>query len=87
MIRTVSACLSLAAPGRDNLAVVSLVTVSLVSRVPSFCCDGCTVEINTSIESSWSAKLNSVGYNCNRAIFDGLMEAIVCAAGSVNRFL
>ena len=45
-------------------------TVSLVSRVPSFCCDGRTVEINRSLESPWSTKLKSITFNPNRAIFD-----------------
>ena len=45
-------------------------TVSLVSRVTSFFCDGRTIEINTSLESSWSTKLTSVGIAVNRGIFD-----------------
>ena len=45
-------------------------TVSLVSRVLSFFCDGRVVEINTPLESSWSTKLKSITFDPNRAIFD-----------------
>ena len=65
----------------------SSTTVSLVSRVPSFCCDGRTVRINTPIESVWSEKLTSVGIVVNRGIFGELEQVIDCAARSVNRFL
>ena len=62
-------------------------TVSLVSRVPSFCCDGRTVAINTPFESSWSTKLKFVTFDCNRAIFNELDQVIDSAARSVNRIL
>ena len=62
-------------------------TVSLVSHDPSFCCDGRTVEINTSLESSWSTKLISIAFDLNRAMFDELQQVIDFEARSVNRFL
>ena len=60
--------------------------VSLVSRDPMFRCSGRTIELNTSLERSWSTRLISVGLVVNRGIFDELEQVIDCAARSVNRF-
>ena len=68
-------------------APTAVPTVSLVSHDPSFCCDGRTVEINTSLESSWSTKLISIAFDLNRAMFDELQQVIDFEARSVNRFL
>ena len=63
------------------------VTVSLVSRVLSFFCDGRMVEINTSIESDWSTKLKSITFDLNRVHLDELEQILDSAPRSVNRFL
>ena len=73
--------------GSEFMSVLVCRTVSLVSRVPSLCCDGRMVEINTSIESAWSTELIFVGIVVNRAIFGELEQVIVCAARSASRFL
>ena len=62
-------------------------TVNLVSHVHGFFPGGRLVEINTSLESSWSPIFISVGFNLNRGQLDGLEQVIDCAARSVNRFL
>ena len=62
-------------------------TVSLVSRVPSFCCGGHVVEINTPLESARSTELKCVAFDLNRGIFDELDQVIDSAARDINRFL
>ena len=62
-------------------------TVSSVSRDPSFRCGGRMVELNTSLESSWSTKLKFITFDLNRGIFDELEQVIGFEARSVNRFL
>ena len=45
------------------------------------------VELNTSLESSWSTKLKFITFDLNRGIFDELEQVIGFEARSVNRFL
>ena len=87
-------CLALKGAKRVNCGLktidmlcAELHTVNLGSRRHGFPPGGRLVEINTSLESSWSPILISVGFNLNRAIFDEQEQVIDCAARSVNRFL
>ena len=38
----------------SRTTVAGACTVSLVSRVPTFCCGGRTVKLNTALDSSWA---------------------------------
>ena len=48
---------------------------------------GCLVEIDTSLASSWSLKLISVGFVVIRGQIDELEQVLVCASSGASRFL
>ena len=64
-----------------------LSTVNFISHVGRFCCRRPLIEINTSLESSWSMNLISVGLGSNRGILSELGQIIVCADNDTNRSL
>ena len=66
---------------------VCVCTVNLVSRRHGFFPGGRLVEINTSLESSWSPIFISVGFDLNRGQLDELEQVIVGAIWCRNRFL
>ena len=61
--------------------------IRLVRRDPEFRCSCRTIELNTSLEGSWSTKLVSVGFSSHRGQLDELEQVIDSAARIVNQFL
>ena len=71
----------------QTMPVALAPTVNLVSRRHGFFSGGSLVEVNTSLESSWSLILIFAGFNLNRGLLDELEQVIVCAILCRNRFL
>ena len=62
-------------------------TVNLVNHAHRFFLGGRLVETNTSLETSWSPILISVGFDLNRGQLDELEQVIVGAIWCRNPFL